>query len=224
MCSPTSGAAPAEATTTYIPFPDDVPIDTVSQSAFTYASKHLQPAILNHSMRVFLYAQAIATRENSPWNSVTKLPLFFSACILHDIGTISLHNGPLRFEVEGADAASNLLCQHDVPQADAHEVWVAIALHTSPHIAERISPLARFVRLGVLIDFKRPDSLGMTTSAEIELLEERFPRLNIEKVLGDAVTEQAVECPKKAPAASWPGVMYRWKLENPEWDGMNQAF
>jgi hypothetical protein len=214
----------AETSSTPISPPDIVPKDTISQAAFAHAAKHLHPSILNHSIRVFLYAQAIAERENSEWAGSDRLPLLFTACILHDIGTTSLYNGPLRFEVEGADAATSFLKEQGVSEADAHEVWVAIAIHTSHHIAERISTLARLVRLGVSLDFKRPSALELTTPAEVEHLEARFPRGPIEKVLGDSVADQAVEKPEKAPGGSWPGNLYRAKLENPGWEGVNKGF
>ncbi|KAK3060852.1 hypothetical protein LTR53_019978, partial [Teratosphaeriaceae sp. CCFEE 6253] len=118
-----------------------------------------------------------------------------------------------RFEVEGGDAAAQALRAHGISAADAHEVWVAIALHTSPGIAERISPLARLIRLAVTIDFKRPAAMRLTTDEEVEEFEAMYPRGEIEKVLGDAVVDQvlgkddAEEGSAKAPAASWAGVM-----------------
>jgi hypothetical protein len=54
--------------------------------------------------------------------------------------------------------------------------------------------------------------------------EREFPRDGIEKVLGDAVTDQALVHPEKAPMVSWPGVLLRSKRENMEWEGVNKAF
>lgn len=74
------------------------------------------------------------------------------------------------------------------------------------------------------IDFKRTAALEMVSKEWVKQVEEDFPRGEIEKVLGDAVVEQAKECPEKAPAASWPGVLYRSWLEDPEWQGVNKGF
>lgn len=79
---------------------------------------------------------------------------------------------------------------------------MAIALHTSPGIGERIDPLARLVVLAVRMDFAshiRDKLHAQEYSGEIKSY---VPRLEIEKVLGDAVVEQAVKIPEKAPAAS----------------------
>ena len=204
--------------------PDCIPTDSLSQSAYTYAFQQLQPTILNHSIRVYLYAKAISDREQDSWAATGRLPHLFAACILHDLGSTATHDGPQRFEVEGADAAADFLRRNGVIERAVHEVWVAIALHTSPGIAERISPMARLVRLGVTIDFKRPASLELTNDAEVSDFEQRFPRTDIEKVLGDAVVEQAIRRPEKAPAASWPGILLRSAKENTDWEGVNKAF
>ena len=85
------------------------------------------------------------------------------------------------------------------------------------------------MRLGVTIDFKRPAAMGFTTDAEVIGIEKQFPRGEIEKVLGDAVVNQAVDRPDveravKAPGPSWPGILVKSRLENPEWEGVNKAF
>jgi hypothetical protein len=189
MCPPASEAAifnPPARTTGSIP--DCVPNDTISQAAYKYAAEHLHPTILNHSLRVFLYARALGRREQSPYTS--RIHLLFAASILHDIGTCATHDGEQRFEVEGADAAKIFLLSHNVPEMEAHDAWIAIACHTSPGIGERISALARLVRLGVTIDFKRPAAMLFTSDDEVREVEKVFGRGEIEKVLGDVVVEQ----------------------------------
>jgi len=211
------------------------------QSAFALAKTHLNPPILHHSLRVFYYAWQLAKYDapngfldldSAPdFRDDSKYPLLFTACILHDIGTCEAHDGKQRFEVEGADAAVALLQSHGISNKDAHDVWVAIALHTSPHIGERITALANVLRRAVLIDFGKsfPQlKIGgdgrQTLQQYKEDAEKEWPRLGIEKVLGDAVVEQAVRQPAKAPPASWPGILYRAHLAEPEWDGVNKAF
>ena len=178
---------------------------------------------------------ALAIKEGSDWAQNAKLPLLFAACICHDFGASDRYNGRQRFEVEGADAASRHCASHGISAEDCHKVWCAIALHTSPGIAERIDPFTRLVRLAVKLDFSPAvkDAYGAQTYAsEIELL---LPRLNIEKVLADAVVAQATKIPErvdsttwpdseKHPKASWPGILLRAHLENPGYDGVNPAF
>lgn len=178
-------------------------------------------SIVHHSLRVYLFAKWLAAKEKSDW---AENELLFVACICHDLGASQTHNGPQRFEVEGADVASAFLLSQGKTEADAFEVWTAIALHTSPGIAERITPLARYVRLGVLIDFRPATRLLLGAVSYAQVIEAKIPRLEIEKVLGDAVVQQAVQNPQKAPAASWPNNLYKSYLDNPRWTGVNRAF
>ena len=148
----------------------------------------------------------------------------FTACLFHDIGTTDTYDGSQRFEVEGADAAVKHLSQFDVSDRDKHDIWAAIAIHTSPQIAERIGELSKLVRLAVITDFGRKSEAWDVLEPLREKLEEDFERCGIEKVLGDAVVEQAKKKPGKAPMVSWPGIMYKAHLAEAEWEGVNKAF
>lgn len=205
--------------------PAHVPLDAVSQAAYEHAAAHVNPLILTHSMRVFLLAAELSKQESADWHLESQLPVLFTTCIFHDIGTSGLYNtGSARFEIEGADAAVAFLTTHGIQKAVAREAWLAIALHDTPQIPERLGGLTRFVRLAVAADFKRAAALQMFDSDLIRTVEHDFPRGEIEKILGDAVVEQAIGDPEKAPAACWPGTLYRAKLANPEWTGVNKAF
>ncbi len=181
------------------------PTTAVAHGALALAQESEQPAILNHSIRTFLYA-IIAAGPN-----VVDAPdddLLFVAAVLHDIGTADRFNGAQRFEVEGADAAASYLKSQGLDRRDIDLVWEAIALHTSPGIAERRGPLTRLIRLGVRTDFGH-SGLAPELRHEIELL---YPRLDIETVLADAVVAQALQRPEaerqeKAPPSSWPGAL-----------------
>lgn len=201
-------------------------------SIYHHVQRSLPAAIFNHSLRVYVYTQTLAQRADSPWAAPDRLPLLFAACLFHDMGCATDNDGPQRFEVCGADAATAFLRGFEVDDADVQEVWVAIALHTSAGIAERITPLARFLRLAVLMDFGELEKSPWVTESESKIggegcrqrVEEEFPRLSAEKVLGDVVVEQGMRQPTKAPAASWAGAMVRAAKENPGWKGVNEAF
>ncbi|KAK5166316.1 uncharacterized protein LTR77_008577 [Saxophila tyrrhenica] len=201
------------------PNPSCVPPDSLSQAAHAVARSELHLDILNHSLRTFVYAVAISEREDLPWHEQENLPLLFTAAIFHDMGTTTSCDGPQRFEVEGADAAVSFLNQHEIPEAKKHEVWVAIAVHTCSGIAERISTLARAIRLAVLVDFKRSDMVELLGSEMIDQVEQVLPRGAPEKVLGDAVVEQATRQP-----TTWPGQLARSTREHSDWQGVNKEF
>ncbi|KAF6231626.1 hypothetical protein HO173_010158 [Letharia columbiana] len=235
MCPPSSfnssSTSPITNAATISP-PNIVPPSPICTSTYHLVRQSLPPAIFNHSLRVYLYTQALAQCANSPWVAPDRLPLLFVACLFHDMGCATENDGPQRFEVCGADAAAGHLRKFEVNDTDVQEVWTAISLHTSPGIAERITPLARLVRLAVLMDFNELGKSSWITESELEVdeenyrrsIEERFPRLSAEKVLGDIVVEQGMRQSTKAPAASWAGVMVRAAKEEPEWEGINKAF
>lgn len=226
MCPPshltTSISAPAPSSRVYTEYIPETPI---SQAAFEHAAALLAPSILSHSMRVYLYAKILAEHARSIFvNEPAKRDLLFTACLFHDIGTTDEYDGSHRFEVEGGDAAVAFLGRFDISETDKHDVWTAIACHTSPQIAERIGELSKLVRLAVITDFGRKSSAWDVLLPLREELEKKFERAEIEKVLGDVVVEQAKKRPEKAPMASWPGVMYRAHLAEPEWSGVNRMF
>ena len=105
--------------------PSCVPHDELSMAAYKHVQQELHPVILNHSLRVFIYAVSISEKEGLPWHESTlsRLSLLFVAAMFHDFGTVQSCNGPQRFEVEGADAAVAFLKSHGVSVEKAHEVW-----------------------------------------------------------------------------------------------------
>ncbi|KAK5050999.1 hypothetical protein LTR84_003558 [Exophiala bonariae] len=227
MCPPSTNTGPSaeQPDETILAQLDSLVPDTpLSKAILRHVVSALPLSIVHHSLRVYLFANWLAHKEASP---LADGHLLFAACVGHDLGASHLHNATSeRFEVEGADTTVALLREHhrDLTETDAHDVWVAIALHTSPHIAERITPLARLVRLAVLIDFRplsRQSHHAVDYGREIEI---KLPRLDIEKILADAVVHQAVQNPLKAPPASWPNALYKSHLENPDWTGVNKGF
>ncbi len=171
-----------------------VPSRPICTAAFEYARGQLPSSILHHSVRTFLFAKWLAEREKSVWCvDDSKVDRLFIACICHDVGATHNHDdGDLRFEVEGADATKKFALSQGIDEAEAHDIWVAVAIHTSQQIAERIRPLARLVRLGVLLDFRQVTRDELEANEFATSVERDIPRLEIEKVLGDAIVRQAL--------------------------------
>lgn len=214
-----------------------IPQTEICSSALNLAWKTVSRPIFNHSVRVYLAARWLAEKENSEWAKPENLPLLFVASICHDLGTSDDFNGPQRFELEGADVAEHHCQVHGLSHEDGRKVWTAIAIHTSPGIAERIDPFSRLVRFGVMMDFSLPARQSMGANDLFAEIEGMLPRLDIERVLADAVVNQADEdllrqrpdnknwfSTHKFPVASWPGILLRARLQNPDHAGRNPAF
>ena len=241
---PTNDPTPAIASEI---IPKSIPTDPFSQSLYKHVQAHLHPTILAHSLRVFVYAGALAKADLSPipklhpttgpeiFFNIDELdsinpPLLFAACMFHDIGTCDSHDHDQRFEVCGADAAVAYMASHGKSMsADQRAVWEAVALHTSPGIAERMSLLTRVVRMAVKADFGSELYRSLLGDGLVETTEALFPRGEVEKVLGDCVAVQAERREGerrsvKAPAVSWPWNLLRSRVENPGWEGVNKGF
>jgi hypothetical protein len=224
-----------------------LPSDAFSQALYEHVRHHLHPAILAHSLRVYIYAEALLKVDifsipqfqptttgpdifRPAENDSIDPPLLFAASMFHDIGTSATHDHDQRFEVCGADAAVAYLASNGASNiADQRRVWEAIALHTSPGIAERMSLLTRVVRMAVKADFGSEEYRSLLGEGFVETTEALFPRGEVEKVLGDCVAVQAERRQgegrsKKAPAATWPWNLLRNRLENPGWEGVNKGF
>jgi hypothetical protein len=163
----------------------------------------LDPAVFNHTLRVLHLAEHLSAEEPIPDREALAVAVLF-----HDSGTAPENNGEQRFEVEGADAAARFLEQWSWPSERSRPVWEAIALHTSAGIAERFGPLARLVRTAVLVDLGRIE-LSVRSTPELETTLAGLPRLDVDRVLPEAVVLQALEPGRsaKAPPFSWPGAL-----------------
>lgn len=202
----------------------EVPKHPACAEALALARSSLPTSVFNHSFRVFIYARRALPRVAFSTAAFAAPPIaphvLFVACILHDIGIADAYKAdPERFEVAGAYVAASLLGRHGADDHEAREAWLAVAMHTSPHVAEGAGGLVKALRLGVRADFGTYDDLVPTVFAE-----HRLPRLGVEKELGDAVVKQAVALPSKAPGGSWPRDLVRAKEAEPEWQGVNKAF
>jgi len=227
--------------------PSCVPKDKFCQALYRYVQENIHRDILNHSLRVYIFATALnqinlaSIRQLQPTagsdiymsqakDSEVGASLLFTASMFHDMGTCAAHDHDQRFEVCGADAAVDYMQKQGFSDPSSQrKVWEAIALHTAPGIAERMGPLTRTIRMAVKADFGNELLRSFLIDGLVESTEAMLPRGEIEKVLGDCVAGQAErregeERNAKAPAASWPWNLLRCRLEDPEWDGVNKGF
>lgn len=184
----------------------DLPAGPVSAAALAAVRTSESPAIANHSVRSFLFAQLLAVHEGCLDDAAYDRDLLFAATVMHDLGAGDLAQGEVRFEVEGADLAAAVLREHGVPEPDVDRVWEAIALHTSPGIAERRGLLAYLTREGVGIDFGRRAQVVMPWEKEIHAA---YPRLAMARSLADEIVKRAARSPGAAPPYSFAAGLLR---------------
>ncbi|GLZ78452.1 hypothetical protein Afil01_32590 [Actinorhabdospora filicis] len=184
----------------------ELPTGPMAEAVVSAARGCETTPVFNHSVRSFLFAQLVAEHEGCLEDAAYDRDLLFAATVLHDLGTGDLAKGEARFEVEGADLAAAVLREHRVPAADVDRVWEAIALHTSPGIAERRGLLTYLTREGVGLDFGRRAELASARQAEIHAA---YPRLDMVRSLVDAIVERAARSEAAAPRYSIGGELLR---------------
>ena len=177
-----------------------LPTGPFARFILTTVTTTLTEPLANHSIRTYLFARLLAGHQGAVAGQDYDDQLLFAACALHDIGLSREGDGPSRFEVDGADLAARLLTDQGLAAAQVDAVWDAIALHTSPHLAERRSLLCQLTRGGVGIDFGR--GAEITSRDQGAAVHSAYPRLFLETALVDAIVEQARQAPGKAPAYS----------------------
>ena len=116
-------------------------------------TEHIREAedelLFNHSRRVFLFGALMGKERGLD----VDLELLYAGAMFHDIGLTEPYRGSqLRFEVDGANAAREFLTSRGVDPQRAAQVWLGIALHTTPGVPEFLAPEVALVTAGVETD------------------------------------------------------------------------
>lgn len=123
--------------------------------------------LYNHSRRVFLWGALKAAARGLD----VDLELAYVGGLFHDLGlTTKYGNKDQRFELDGAEAARQFLLEHGRSANDARNVWLSIALHTTPEVPLHLEPEVAVVTLGVETDVLGFDLDQITDEQRAEVL------------------------------------------------------
>ncbi|KAH7925229.1 hypothetical protein BV22DRAFT_1034224 [Leucogyrophana mollusca] len=166
-----------------------IPATPLVLAALEYSKTHTSPATVNHCLRSTAFALILA-RKDPAFSSVDPETVALST-ILHDMGwatTKSLLSKDKRFEVDGANLARDFL-NAKIAQADAEKkekfdehrlqlIWDAVALHTTPSIANYKQAEVALTSSGIGGDFFGPNHpSGLITVDEFIEVVKAFPRV-----------------------------------------------
>jgi hypothetical protein len=184
-----------------------LPETPLARRALALVRETESTATAHHSVRSALFARLRADHQGAEPGRDYDPELLFLACVLHDIGLTRAGDRHQRFEVDGADTAAEFLTAQGLPAADVDAVWEAIALHTTPGIAERRGILCALVHQGAGMDFGwDTDCVDDATGAAIHAA---YPRLSMATTLTDEIVAQARHRPEKAPPFSLAAELLR---------------
>jgi HD domain len=198
-----------------------LPTTPLADRAVEHARACETEPVANRSLRSYLFAVLLAEHEGLRPSADFDANLLFFACDLHDLGTPPVAGGTRRFEVDGADMAAKFLTDNGVDARGVDLVWEAIALNSSPGIAERRGALAYLTRRGVGIDFG-PGS-EFITDAQGQEVHSRCPRLRMVPARIDEIARHAEHSPRNAPRYSIAGELARERGQDGHPTTMEQA-
>lgn len=187
-----------------LPFPRT----DLAAAATRFAREIEEPAVFNHSMRSYLYGRFLGERRGLRPDVDYDDELLFLGCVLHDAGLSGPGNGEQRFELDGADLAARFLTEQGVSADRVEVVWDAVALHLCFEVAARKRPEIALVTAGAGYDLG-PDPEHPLPEGYAERVHARLPRLHAAPALREAIVEQALADPRKAPPFSTPGELVR---------------
>ncbi len=159
-----------------------VPDTPLISRAIDFARDRSEPYLFNHAMRSWLFAALLAERRQA----VHDAEVLAVTTILHDIGLTESFDGPLRFEVEGANAARAFARNEGMDDRRTQLIWDGVALNSTPSIALYKEPEIAIATMGIGLDW---GGFGyeVLTDAEVAGIVEAFPRLGMKEQFTHAV-------------------------------------
>ncbi|MCC8392230.1 phosphohydrolase [Paraburkholderia sp. MMS20-SJTR3] len=149
-----------------------IPRTPVATAAVESARATLPAVLLGHANRVFVLAMLRARRGGL---SCDTDALYVSAMYANMGLSPAYSHSAARYELDSADAARHLLHHYGMNPQLQHDAWLAIALHTSPGIPARVTPLAELLAAAVRTDLTGAH-LHLYTERERATLLAAFPR------------------------------------------------
>jgi hypothetical protein len=159
-----------------------VPDTLLISRTIEYARQHSEAYLFNHVMRSWLFAATLA-QLNQTAHDGEVLAL---TTILHDLGLGEAFNGPLRFEVEGANVARAFARNEGIDDRRAQLIWDGVALNSTPSIALFKEPEIALATMGIGLDWGGWGYEALT-EAQVAAIVEAFPRLEMKQKFTRAV-------------------------------------
>jgi hypothetical protein len=159
-----------------------VPDTPLVTRAIEYAREHSEPYLFNHVMRSWLFAVSLAQRKRSEHDG----EVLAVATLLHDLGLAEAFSGPLRFEVEGANAARSFARSEGIDERRAQLIWDGVALNSTPSLGLYKETEVALCTAGIGLDWGGWGYEALTGS-QIEEIVDAFPRLEMKRRFTRAV-------------------------------------
>jgi len=159
-----------------------VPDTPLISRAIEYARRHSEPYLFNHVMRSWLFGVMLAEQGNVAHDT----EVLAVAILLHDVGLGKEFSGPLRFEVESANAARKFAQGEGVDERRAQLIWDGVALNSTPSIGLHKETEVSLCTAGIGLDWGGFGYESLSASRVAEVVD-AFPRLDMKQRFAQAV-------------------------------------
>jgi len=160
----------------------NVPDSPLVSRAIEYARKHCEPYLFNHVMRSWLFSVAIADVRQAPHDP----EVLAVAALLHDLGLVKAFSGPLRFEVEAANAARAFARAEGMVEHRAQLIWDGVALNSTPSIGLHKETEVALCTAGIGLDWGGW-GIELLARSQVATIVAAFPRLAMKRQFTRAV-------------------------------------
>jgi hypothetical protein len=159
-----------------------VPDTPLISRAIEYARQHSDPYLFNHVMRSWLFAVYIAEQGKVTHDA----EVVAVATLLHDLGLAKAFAGPLRFEVEGANAARRFAQGEGVDERRTQLIWDGVALNSTLSLGLHKEVEVSLCTRGIALDWGGWGYESLPASQIAEIVD-AFPRLEMKRRFASAV-------------------------------------
>lgn len=125
------------------------PPDTPFAREIVEACAELDPMVVEHGYRSYLFARALGLAEDITCDDEA----LFAATMLHDYAFETMDTIPDKcFALAGAEVAAEILARSELAEATRHDVLDAITLHLNPAVRREQGDVQYLTHEGIVID------------------------------------------------------------------------
>lgn len=149
-----------------------MPDSALAKATAEYIRDNEPDLLFHHSSRVFLFGALSGERKGLKYDAEQ----LYVGAMFHDLGLVEGHRSKTeRFEVDSANAARAFIKPFGLSEGDMEQVWLSIALHTTPGVPPHLRPNVALVTAGVEMDVLGIDYAEFST-AQREAVVHAHPR------------------------------------------------
>ena len=175
-----------------------VPDSPVCRHALDAATEYCSPALLNHSVRAYLWAAHLGTASGIAFDA----ELLYVSSLLHDFGLLTeFDNHTLPFEVGGGHVAALFAAGAGWPPERRHRVGEVIIAHMADEVDPAVDPEGYLLECSTGFDISGRSPQDYPDELQAEVLA-RYPRLTLMDEFLACFEDQARRKPDSTAAAA----------------------